>query len=192
MERMQFDSAELSVLLRELKKVLDNCVLGDVVELGCYKGDTAIKIGKQLRGSDKILYAYDSFAGLPDKTPEDLSPAGVQFREGELPASKKEVLRKVKTADLHNIKITKAWFYELKPEDLPEKICFAFLDGDFYQSIHDSLKLIWKKLEKNSVIIVDDYSNEALPGAAKAVDEWLISHPARLRVEQSLAIISIQ
>ena len=35
----------------------------------------------------------------------------------------------------------------------------------------------------------DDYANEALPGAAKAVDEWLHTHPAKLRVEHSLAII---
>jgi UDP-N-acetylmuramate--alanine ligase len=39
-------------------------------------------------------------------------------------------------------------------------------------------------------VVVDDYANEALPGAGKAVDEWLRTHPAKLHVEHSLAIIS--
>ncbi len=94
-----------------------------------------------------------------------------------------------KKAGLPLPKIKKAWFSELTPADLPDKIAFAFLDGDYYESIMDSLRLIWSKLSEGAVVIVDDYANEALPGAAKAVDEWLRNHKARLKAEQSLAII---
>lgn len=68
---------------------------------------------------------------------------------------------------------------------------FAFLDGDYYESIKNSLKLIENKLANQSVIVVDYYSNEALPGAAKAVDEWLVHRTGySLKTEASLAIIN--
>jgi O-methyltransferase len=46
-------------------------------------------------------------------------------------------------------------------------------------------------LSKGAIIVVDDYGNDTLPGAAKAVDEWLESHKATIRVEHSLAIIQV-
>ena len=66
----------------------------------------------------------------------------------------------------------------------------AFLDGDYYESIRDSLRVITSKLLPGAVIIVDDYANEALPGAARAVDEWIRDRGVVLRVEASLAIIT--
>ena len=87
--------------------------------------------------------------------------------------------------------IKKAWFDELNPEqDLPEKISFALLDGDYYESIRTSLKLVAPKMTKNGIIVVHDYRNEALPGAAKAVDEFLARKPTwKMKVVEELAII---
>ncbi len=189
----QFNDLELAVLLRELGQVLVTNVEGDVVELGCYKGLTSLQIAKALKlaGSDKKLFLYDSFAGLPEKTKADSSPAGEQFKAGELPATKDEVIKLFKKANLPPAVVKKAWFYDLKSKDLPEKIAFAFLDGDFYESIRTSLNLIWPKLTTGAIVVVDDYQNEALPGVQEAVDEWLKTHPAVLKNEASLAIICI-
>ena len=55
----------------------------------------------------------------------------------------------------------------------------------------DSLRLVWPRLTPGARVVVDDYASEALPGAARAVDEWLRQHPARLQVEQSLAILRL-
>ncbi len=189
----QISDRELAVILRELQRVLNLNVEGDVVELGCYKGATSVEFAKLLRreASSKRLYLYDSFAGLPAKTNEDLSVAGDQFKVGELPASKKEVIRRFKQAGLPLPVIRKCWFSELVPSDLPQKVAMAFLDGDFYESIKDSLHLVWPKLSPGSVVVVDDYQNEALPGVQKAVDEWLRTHPAVLSAEASLAVIKL-
>jgi len=47
------------------------------------------------------------------------------------------------------------------------------------------------KFQETATIIVDDYANEALPGAARAVDEWLANNRQYTsRTESSLAIIS--
>lgn len=191
MKNDQFDERELMVLVRELRTVLAHNIEGDVVELGCYKGMTSLRMQEILSksGLDKKLYLYDSFSGLPEKQEADGSPAGMQFVAGELPASKKEVIRLFKQSGLPMPHIRKAWFSELTPKDIPDKVAFAFLDGDFYESIMDSLKLVWTTLTKGAVVVVDDYQNEQLPGAAKAVDEWLKNHHAKLSVEASLAVI---
>jgi putative O-methyltransferase len=87
--------------------------------------------------------------------------------------------------------IHKGWFADVSPDDAPEDIIFAFFDGDFYESIADSFRVCAGKFHEKATIIIDDYTNEALPGAARAVDEWLRRNQQFvLRTEASLAIIS--
>lgn len=176
-------------MLRELEHVLTAGIPGDAVEFGCYVGTTSVYLAERLRDTDRGLWLYDSFEGLPPKTSEDYSPAGEQFVTGELLATKKQLINNLKQARVPMPRITKGWFSDLTGADIPERVAFAFLDGDYYHSVKDPLKLIWPRLSPGAVIVVDDYANEALPGAAKAVDEWLAGHSAVLRVEHSLAII---
>ena len=183
---------ELLVVQRELQRTIDQSIPGDVVEFGCYVGTTSVFLADKLRSTNKRLYLYDSFEGLPLKTSEDESPIGVQFIAGELQASKKQLIKNLKQAHVPMPTITKGWFSELVDTQIPETISFAFLDGDYYHSVRDSLDLIWSHLSADAVVIVDDYANEALPGAAKAVDEWLKRNPIkRISVESSLAIIEL-
>jgi O-methyltransferase len=188
----QIEARELRVILHELQRVVEQGVAGDVVEFGCFEGTTSLFMQRLLvaRKSPKQLHVYDSFAGLPDKGQEDQSPTGSQFRAGELRAAKPVFIKNFRQAGLPLPAIHKGWFNQLGAHKVPGTIAFAFLDGDFYSSILDSFRLITPKLAPQAVIVVDDYQSEALPGAAKAVDEWLAAHPqARLRVEASLAVI---
>ena len=189
----QVSSAETAILISLLQQVLAKNIAGDVVELGCYKGDTSILFQRELQKTDKTLWLYDSFAGLPEKTREDSSAAGDQFKSGELFVTKREVIEKFKRQSLPLPKIKKAFFEDLDPiSDLPNKICFAFLDGDLYTSIKTSLSLIESKMQPGSIIVVHDYNNPELPGSARAVDEWFKNHPGKyssFQVKETLAII---
>ena len=205
----QVTARETEILLQELKKILNNNVPGDIVEFGCYKADTSVLYQKLLESmghggafqpenhapstSQKMLWLYDSFEGLPAKTREDNSAAGDAFQAGELLVTKREVVEKFKKMGLKLPKIKKAFFDDLDIiYDIPEKISYAFLDGDLYQSIKTSLRLVTEKMSPGSVIIVHDYNNPELPGSARAVDEWLKDHQpkvASFRVAETLAII---
>jgi O-methyltransferase len=196
-EPQQVSKAETEILLELLEKTLG--IKGDVVEFGCYRGDTSVIFERRLEkfrnenpsAALKLLWIYDSFEGLPAKTKEDSSVAGDQFKAGELLVTKREVIEKFKRAGLKIPRIRKGFFENLNPdEDVPEKISFAFLDGDLYTSIKTSLKLVENRMEKNGIIIVHDYNNPELPGSAKAVDEWLRTHPEKtLEIKETLAII---
>lgn len=189
----QIEKLELTVILNNLEKILNDKIPGDVIEMGCYLGTTSLFISRIIGqiNNTKAFHVYDSFEGLPEKSNSDSSPAGTQFKAGELSASKKQFIDNYKKANLRTPIIHKSWFNNLKDSDIPEEICFAFLDGDYYESIKDSLRLIQNKLAIGAVVIVDDYQNEALPGAKKATDEWLSGKNYSLRVEKSLAVVSV-
>lgn len=181
----QVSKTETEFILETAKKCL--VVSGDFVELGCYKGDTSLALAELLQNSDKKLWIYDSFEGLPGKSPFDESPLGENFKEGELFVTKREVKERFLRAGLKVPVIKKGWFADFSLSDLPEEIAFCFLDGDFYESIRDGLKLVENKLAPGAILIVHDYNNEALPGVKKAVDEWIGTR--RLQVLESCAII---
>jgi len=186
----QVDRGELRVILRELRRVLEKEVQGDVVELGCYVGTTSLFLQRMLRNTSKQLHVYDSFAGLPPKVATDVSPVGEQFKQGELTASKAQLIKYFKQAGLPLPVIHKAWFEQLTLADTPDHISFAFLDGDFYTSILASLAVVWPKLAPGAIVVIDDYQTEALPGVRQAIKEWSNDHSFTLRNEASLAIIT--
>ena len=165
---------------------------GDYVELGCYKGDTSLLLAEILKGSNKRLYIYDSFEGLPEKSSLDESAVGEEFKGGELYVTKREVKERFLRANLPVPVIKKAWFNELNDDDLPGKIAFAFLDGDFYESIRDSLELAEGKITENGVMIVHDYNNPALPGVKRAVDEWAKDNVVNITTYRSMAVVKIK
>lgn len=187
----QVAPAETTEIFRLAEQSLPN--VGDFVELGCYRGDTSVLLGKLLQTEqpDKRLWIYDSFAGLPPKTREDSSGAGANFQAGELLVTKREVIDKLRKNHLHNVIVKKAWFNELTASDLPSQIAFAFCDGDLYESIKVSLSLVLPRLSRRGIIIVHDYNNPELPGSARAVDEFLRDHANfKLQVRHTLAILS--
>lgn len=187
----QVDRRELGVVLEQLRKSLD--IEGDIVELGCYLGTSSLFIRRVLdkSGSRKAFHVYDSFEDLPEKHALDQSAAGDQFVTGELLATKKQLIDQFKKARLALPTIHKGWFESLSAQDIPDQIAFAFLDGDYYSSIRTSLHLIESHMAPGGIIVVDDYQNEALPGAAKALDEWARPRGLNIHVEASLGIVRL-
>lgn len=189
----QVDAKELRVILVELEKQLQAGTSGAIVELGCYVGTTSLFIRRLLNAYNFTgeFHVYDSFAGLPPKTSEDQSVAGDQFVTGELHAPRKMFIENFKKAGLALPIIHKCWFNELAETDIPNTVQFAFFDGDYYQSIKDSFRVVAPKLMQGAVVIVDDYTSVALPGAAKAADEWARANEQAIRPQASLGIIRL-
>lgn len=198
----QVDRSELRIILNEFAKVLALQVPGDVVEFGCYGGTTSLFLARLLRSekSTKKLFCYDSFAGLPAKTREDSSGVGTEFKAGELAVTKADFMRELAKyfpSDFtrQHIKVVKNWFSQIPETKLPTQISFAFFDGDFYDSICDSFAKTDDRFASRAVIVVDDYKNEKLPGAARAVNEWCHRNRQkiiRFREENSLGIIYLR
>lgn len=169
----QVGAGELQYIWQSLEAVLDADIPGDIVEFGCYIGTTSLFIRRLLdqkgQSHTRAFHVYDSFAGLPAKTQQDISPAGTHFTAGELSVGKKDFLQQFRAAHLTPPLVHKAWFDELRPTDIPGTIAFAYLDGDFYESILTSLSWVWPRLSPGGMVLIDDYNREALPGPERAV-----------------------
>ena len=187
----QMTKKRLEIILRELSLVLEAEVPGDIAEFGCYSGTTSLFISRLLVRNEepRTLHVYDSFSGLPPKSIEDASVAGSDFKAGELKASKRDLIKNYKKANLKLPIIHKGWFSELKDKEIPETIAFAFLDGDFYASIIDSLTHVWPRLSEKGVIVIDDFGKSNLPGVSRAVGDFFKDKEVKLQHEHDLAII---
>jgi O-methyltransferase len=205
----QVNKKQLAVILRELEHVIAHNTPGDIVEFGCYIGTTSLFIRRLLdehaeakedsqapgyakeSGGWRKFHVYDSFEGLPAKAPQDASASGEQFIAGELSVSKKQFLHEFKKANLSPPVVHAGWFNELQDDEIPPNIAFAFLDGDFYDSIGDSLSLVLPRMQPGGIIVIDDYAREALPGVARAVADVAPTLTKNIRVEHNLGIIRL-
>lgn len=169
-----------------VSQVLAYNVPGELVELGCNEGKTAVLIAEMMRQYDnsRKLHLYDSFEGLPRAGEND----GATFKEGWMATTEQRVYQNFERYGLPVPEVHKGWFDKTLPVSLPKEICFAHLDGDFYESILVSLQYVYPRLSKGAICVVDDYSDPSinprawnqLPGVKKACDEFLADKPERM------------
>lgn len=189
----QVSAQDIGLVWRELEKTLIRNIPGDIVEFGCYAGTTSLFIRRLLdehaQSDARQFHVYDSFVGLPDKLPQDQSAAGVEFQGGKLSVSKKEFIHQFQAAHRKLPIIHKGWFQDLTAADVPPQIAFAFLDGDFYESILTSLKLVWPRLAPGGALLIDDYDRAALPGVNRAMHDFFHGNVPPIRSEHAIAVM---
>lgn len=167
-------------LLSRLKQlVLDKDVPGSILELGCWDGlRTSVNIRLLLDAfdkSDREFHVFDSFEGLPMRTPEDGISHGREDNRGAM----------ITTSDIliHNFMVSgvrvpdgihQGFFGDYPDEHFKAPIAFAYFDSDMYQSILDSFRKVYHKMSPGGVIAIHDYMEAGrFPGVRRAVDEFL-------------------
>jgi len=162
---------QIKKLVEYLLDTIENDIDGDVVELGCYVGESSKYLMKTLveTNSDKKLYVYDSFEGLPDLSKWEINSG---WKPRTLVTSEDVLTSNFIENNLPTPIITKGWFCDIPEDRLPEKISFAFLDGDFYDSIYDSLVKVYDRVVDGGYIFFHDYKRNDLPGVEAAIKDF--------------------
>jgi len=163
---------QVEKLVESLLKVIDNNIEGDVVELGCYVGESSKYLMKTIMETKSLkkLFVYDSFDGLPELSKWEENTG---WRAGTLKTTEDVLINNFLQNNLPIPYIHKDWFKNIPHYKLPEKIAFAFLDGDFYDSIYDSLEKIFDKVSDGGHILFHDYERNDLPGVRGAIEDFL-------------------
>jgi len=163
---------QVEKLVESLLTVINKNIEGDVVEFGCYVGESSKYLMKTLieTNSDKKLFVYDSFEGLPDLSKWEENSG---WKPRTLKTTEDVLINNFIQNDIPIPFIHKDWFKDIPHYKIPQKICFAFLDGDFYDSIYDSLEKIFDKVSDGGHILFHDYERNDLPGVRAAIEDFL-------------------
>lgn len=144
---------------------------GAMVEFGCSAGRTAALMACVC--PEKDLWLYDSFQGLPKPTENDSG----QFGEGIMKAEASDVLKLFAENKLSDPHLIRGFFSELEVRYIPEKIAFAHLDCDLYESTLDALCFVVPHMVEGGAIILDDYGWSVTPGVKLACEHFGMANP---------------
>lgn len=173
------------------KHVVDQCIEGDFVECGVWRGGNSILAASMLNltESRRRIFLFDTFSGMAEPSAEDC-----EERTGEHASIK---YHQTKTTDGSNwcfasLNDVKTNFLQFGIQEaslrfivgdvcstlgdetnLPEKIAILRLDTDWYESTRKELECLYPRLVRGGILLIDDYGH--WKGARKAVEEYFES-----------------
>jgi len=172
-----------------VKKVLLKNVQGDMVECGVETGHSLVlfkKIIEHFNLENIKIYGYDTFEGMPQPSDFDKNKydellknyyENKKFDDNQsgwnnvsLDVVKSNFYKNTKSNK--NLELIKGKVENtlLIKKNLPDKISVLKIDTCLYESTKVILEILSPRVEKNGVIIIDNYFNYS--GIKKAADEY--------------------
>ena len=154
---------------------------GDVCEFGVAQGATSALLANEIRATEKGLWLFDSFEGLPRPTEKDVlindifNLGSMDKYAGTMASPMEMVLMRLASIDFpRNRAHVVPGFVEttLNSPSLPGRVCFSYIDLDFYEPIIVALRWLQSRVPTGGTIVVDDYGFFS-SGAETAVDEFV-------------------
>jgi len=174
----------LFATLMSCKYVIANNIDGDFVECGVWRGGNSIIAAYmfKLYNSHKKVYLYDTFEGMTPPTEFDINLVTGLTAKEEIDSAK---LDKVSYCSIDEVKtnfsnlgllsenvifVQGDVLQTLEQNNIPEKIAVLRLDTDWYESTKKEMEILYPRITREGVLIIDDYGHCA--GSKKAVDEF--------------------
>lgn len=182
-------------LIEAVKYIESSNIPGDIVECGVWKGGSMMAVAETLRSlnsANRDLYLYDTYEGMSEPTEHDKTWYGESAsslltskadREKNLvwAYSALEIVKKGMESTQYpanKIKYVKGKVEETIPATIPQSIAILRLDTDWYESTYHELVHLFPLLNKDGVLILDDYGH--WQGARKAVDEYIAQNKVQI------------
>lgn len=163
----------------KLYEMISN-IPGDIIETGVFKGASLIRwlTYRNLLENEysRTIIGFDSFDSFPDTTFDDDKKYRENFINdaGDKSITKKELEKVLQYKNLNNYELIQGDIVQTLPKYFKnnphKKIAMLHIDCDIYEPAKISLEIIWSRLVKGGIIILDDYGT--FPGETKAVDDF--------------------
>lgn len=170
-------------------------IAGAVVECGVWRGGSMMAVARTLLNrsvANRELYLFDTFEGMTEPGPHDISLTGesaVSLLKG---ADRSEedrmwcyapINRVAQALASTNYPHERIHLIPGRVEDTltsaaPGQIALLRLDTDWYESTRHEMEILFPRLQQGGVLIIDDYGH--WQGARKAVDEYVRTHGLKL------------
>jgi hypothetical protein len=180
-------ASRLAALCDAVEYLVESRVGGAIVECGVWRGGNVMAAAltlMRLGDTDRDLYLYDTFTGMPEPGAADvpspydgyspsrrwrrIASAGRQW--AGVPADRVRAAVESTGYPPERIHLVPGMVEETLPERAPESVALLRLDTDWYSSTKHELDHLYPRLAEGGVLIVDDYGH--YEGARRAVDEY--------------------
>ena len=177
----------LYALWTQVGYVCEAEVPGDLVECGVWRGGSVMTMALELlrrQKTDRALWLYDTFSGLPRPDAVDIDVLGNRAIDGweahTLPdgqtlwayADEADVRRNMNSTGYPatQMHFVAGMVEETIPRTASDRIALLRIDTDWYASYRHILVHLYDRVVPGGVVIFDDYGH--FGGARKAVDEF--------------------
>ena len=168
---------------------------GAVVECGVWRGGSMMAVARTLSNlgaANRDLYLFDTFEGMTEPGPHDIALTGETAKCLLGRSDRTEEDRvwcyapKERVAQALALTMYPKGLVHLIPgrveETLataaPQHIALLRLDTDWYESTRHEMEMLFPRLCRGGVLIIDDYGH--WQGARRAVDEYVKTHQLKL------------
>jgi hypothetical protein len=138
---------------------------------------------KQLGDTERTVWVFDTFEGIPAPTSEDPDRQIAELYTGAFVGTIDEVSTSFRRLDiLLQTRLIKGLFDDTLRSANIGPIAVLHIDGDWYASVKTCLESLYDRVVDGGVIQFDDYGY--WQGARKAVDEFLAKRSISHRLER--------
>ena len=176
----------------------------NVIEFGTDRGAALTTISKFIK-KDTQVFSVDSFGLHAEEIKKSITKYDEHYHGKYKPFTRKtrfndfsheqmtENLNKILYEKNSKLETLVGYFPKLKDEDMNKikdlKFSFVHLDFDLYQSTIDTFNFIKDRLEKNAIILFDDYNLINQDGVKKAVRDLKIDLDKGIQTQSGQLII---
>ena len=160
--------------------VIREDVPGDFIETGVWRGGASILMRAVLKVhgiTDRLVWACDSFEGLPPPDPEKhpADQGDIHHTFSTLAVSQQAVEANFEKYGLldDQVRFVKGYFEDTLDGIPAERFAILRLDGDMYGSTIVALKTLYPRLSSGGYIIIDDFG---LGPCRQAVEDYRAEH----------------
>ncbi|MFG2196496.1 TylF/MycF/NovP-related O-methyltransferase [Streptomyces sp. NPDC048639] len=183
----------LNALILACRYVARHRIPGSLVECGVWRGGSMQAAARSLIAAgdtDRDLYLFDTFEGMPPPTEKDRRRDGEMASDLLARRGKDAPIWAIATLDdvqqgfeqvpypKDRVHYVQGKVEDTVPANAPEQIAILRLDTDWYASTRHELTHLYPRLVSGGVLLIDDYG--WWQGSREAVDEFLEETGARL------------
>jgi O-methyltransferase len=153
---------------------------GDVCEFGVGQGAISALLAHEIQNTDKKIWLFDIFEGFTKQSEKDIrrsepcKSGSIEGYDGAISFPEKMVRARLDDLNFPHdrIRIVPGFIEKtINGPMLPETVCFAYVDMNYYEPISIALRFLDEVLQPGGFIIVDDY-DFLFRGVKTAVDEF--------------------
>jgi len=167
-----FDYCRYNTLALLAEEIERNSVIGEIAELGVFRGEFAKLLNKLF--PDRNLYLFDTFEGfVPEEQEYEITHLytnkGSFIGNRDFKNTSVEIVLK-KMENKKKCIVKKGKFPETIPQS-EQRFALVSIDCDLYVPVLEGLKYFYPRLNEGGYIMLHDYNSDDFTGIKKAVSE---------------------